>query len=74
MSAVSLYYYLQVLKRAFVLPALDELAHRAHPVTLFVLLVIAASVDDAGLLPALLQGWMENFYPALYIPSPGTWA
>ena len=65
MSAVSLYYYLQVLKRAFVLPALDDSRIVVHPVTLFVLLVIAASVVVLGCFPALLQGWMESFYPAL---------
>ncbi len=32
-SAVSLYYYLQVLKRAYVMPATDESPIRAHPVT-----------------------------------------
>jgi NADH-quinone oxidoreductase subunit N len=65
MSAVSLYYYLQVLKRAFVLPALDDSRILVHPVTLFVLLVIAASVVVLGCFPALLQGWMEGFYPPL---------
>ena len=65
MSAVSLYYYLQVLKHAFVLPALDDSRMILHPVTLFVLLVIAAAVVVLGCFPALLQGWMESFYPAL---------
>ena len=44
MSAVSLYYYLQVLKRAYVMPAVDETPIKAHPVTLIVLVAIAAAV------------------------------
>ncbi len=67
MSAVSLYYYLQVLKRAFVMPAVDEPADRAkkisiHPVTMLVLLAIAAAVVVMGCFPALLQGWIDGFY------------
>ena len=67
MSAVSLYYYLQVLKRAFVMPAVDDPADRAkrigiHPVTMAVLLAIAAAVVLMGCFPALLQGWIEGFY------------
>jgi NADH-quinone oxidoreductase subunit N len=64
MSAVSLYYYLQVLKRAFVMPAVDDSADRIsiHPVTLVVLLAIAAAVVVMGCFPALLQGWIEGFY------------
>ncbi len=50
-SAVSLYYYLQVLKRAYVMPAVDESPIHAHPVTLAVLLAIAAAVVVLGLLP-----------------------
>jgi len=60
-SAVSLYYYLQVLKRAYVMPALDETAIKAPPVTLAVLLAIAAAVLLLGCFPALLQGWIESF-------------
>ena len=62
-SAVSLYYYLQVLKRAYVMPATDESPIRAHPVTTgrcwwssplrFVVL---------GCFPALLQNWIASFY------------
>lgn len=62
-SAVSLYYYLQVLKRAYVMPAVDETPIRVHPVTLMVLVVIAAAVLVLGCFPALLQGWIEGFYP-----------
>jgi NADH-quinone oxidoreductase subunit N len=65
MSAVSLYYYLQVLKRAYVMPAVDETPIKAHPVTLGVLLLIAAAVVLLGCFPALLQGWIESFYPIL---------
>lgn len=67
LSAVSLYYYLQVLKRAFVMPAVNEPADRAekistHPVTMLVLLVIAAAVVVMGCFPALLQGWIASFF------------
>ena len=64
-SAVSLYYYLQVLKRAYVMPAADESPIKAHPVTLAVLLVIAAAVVVLGCFPALLQNWIAGFYPAI---------
>jgi NADH-quinone oxidoreductase subunit N len=62
MSAVSLYYYLQVLKRAYVMPAIDETPIKAHPVTLIVLLAIAAAVVALGCFPALLQSWISSFY------------
>ncbi len=62
-SAVSLYYYLQVLKRAYVMPAADESPIRAHPVTLAVLLLIGAAVLVLGCFPALLQNWIAAFYP-----------
>jgi NADH-quinone oxidoreductase subunit N len=65
LSAVSLYYYLQVLKRAYVLPAIDNSPIKAHPATLIVLVGIAAAVVLLGCFPALLQGWIEGFYPAL---------
>jgi NADH-quinone oxidoreductase subunit N len=65
MSAVSLYYYLQVLKRAYVMPAVDESPIKAHPVTLVVLVLIAAAVVVLGCFPALLQNWIASFYPAL---------
>jgi NADH-quinone oxidoreductase subunit N len=61
-SAVSLYYYLQVLKRAYVMPAGDESPIRVHPVTLFVLIAIAAAVLILGCFPALLQNWIASFY------------
>ena len=62
-SAVSLYYYLQVLKRAYVMAAVDETPIQAHPVTMAVLLLIAAAVVLLGCFPALLQGWIESFCP-----------
>ena len=70
MSAVSLYYYLQVLKRAFVMPAPDDGPNanakiRPHPVTLLVLLAIAAAVVVMGCFPALLQNWIASFYATL---------
>ncbi|MGP8225541.1 MAG: NADH-quinone oxidoreductase subunit N [Terracidiphilus sp.] len=65
MSAVSLYYYLQVLKRAYVMPALDESPIKAHPVTLIVLFAIASAVIVLGCFPALLQNWIASFYPAM---------
>jgi NADH-quinone oxidoreductase subunit N len=63
MSTVSLYYYLQVLKRAYVMPAIDETPIKAHPVTMAVLLVIAAAVVILGCFPSLLQSWIQSFYP-----------
>jgi NADH-quinone oxidoreductase subunit N len=62
MSAVSLYYYLQVLKRAYVMPAVDGAPIKAHPVTMIVLIAIAAAVVVFGCLPGLLQGWIASFY------------
>jgi NADH-quinone oxidoreductase subunit N len=61
MSAVSLYYYLQVLKRAYVMPAVDETPIHVHPVALAVLLGIAAAVVLLGCFPAFLGGWIEGF-------------
>ncbi len=61
MSAVSLYYYLQVLKRAYVMPAIDETPIKVHPVTLIVLLAIAAAVVLSGCFPAVLQNWIASF-------------
>jgi NADH-quinone oxidoreductase subunit N len=62
MSAVSLYYYLQVLKRAYVMPAADESPIRVHSVTLAVLIAIAAAVIALGCFPALLQNWIASLY------------
>jgi NADH-quinone oxidoreductase subunit N len=60
-SAVSLYYYLQVLKRVYVMPAADESPIKVQPVTMIVLLLIAAAVVVTGCLPALLQDWIARF-------------
>ena len=65
LSAVSLYYYLQVLKRVYVMPAVDETPIAAHPVTLAVLVLVAAAVVVMGCFPALLQSWVASFYPAM---------
>jgi NADH-quinone oxidoreductase subunit N len=65
MSAVSLYYYLQVLKRAYVMQAVDETPIKAHPVTLAVLVAIAAAVVLLGCFPAPLQGWIGSFFPMM---------
>jgi NADH-quinone oxidoreductase subunit N len=61
LSAVSLYYYLQVLKRAYVMPAIDYAPIEAHPVTVVALAGIAAAVVVLGCFPALLSGWIESF-------------
>ena len=65
LSAVSLYYYIQVLKRAYVMPAVDETAIKVHPVTMIVLVGIAAAVVLLGMFPAVLQGWIAGFYPVV---------
>jgi len=44
--------------------AVDKTPIRAHPVTLAVLLFIAAAVLVLGCFPALLQGWIAHYYPA----------
>ena len=64
-SAVSLYYYLQVLKRAYVMPAADNSPIHSGAVTMTVLVLIAAAVVILGCFPALLQNWISNFYPAM---------
>ena len=61
MSAVSLFYYLQVLKRAYVMPAVNESRIKVHPVVLAVLVAIAAAVVLLGIFPTLLGGWIERF-------------
>jgi NADH-quinone oxidoreductase subunit N len=63
LSAVSLFYYLQVLKRAYVLPPVDATPVRVNPVTMAVLLAIAAAVVLLGCFPAVLQGWIGSFLP-----------
>jgi NADH-quinone oxidoreductase subunit N len=61
LSAVSLYYYLQVLKRAYVMQGVDDTPIKTHPVTMAVLVAIAAAVVLLGCFPALLSGWIESF-------------
>jgi NADH-quinone oxidoreductase subunit N len=61
-SAVSLYYYLQVLKRAYVMPAVDDTPIKAHPVALIVLLAIAVAVLVLGCFPSLLQSWIAGYF------------
>lgn len=58
MSAVSLYYYLRVLKQVYVADAVEPAPLKAHPVTLLTLVVIALAVVLAGCFPALLQNWI----------------
>jgi NADH-quinone oxidoreductase subunit N len=62
MSAVSLYYYLQVLKRVYVVPASEASSIPVSPVTLSALLVVTLWVVMAGCFPAVLQDWMQSFY------------
>jgi NADH-quinone oxidoreductase subunit N len=61
-SVVSLYYYLQVLKRVYVMPAVDKTPIKAHPVTLAVQLLIVTAVVVLGCFPAPLIRWIESFY------------
>jgi NADH-quinone oxidoreductase subunit N len=61
MSAVSLYYYLQVLKRAYVMPAVDESPIEVHPVVLAALVGIATAVVLVGAFPTLLGKWIRGF-------------
>lgn len=65
MSAVSLYYYLQVLKRVFVMPAVDEAPVKGNAITMGVLVIIALAVVTLGCLPGLLQTWMAGFYAGI---------
>jgi NADH-quinone oxidoreductase subunit N len=64
-SAVSLYYYLQVLKRAYVFPPAQDTPIKSHPVTTLVLVGIAAAVVLMGCFPALLQNWIASFYAGM---------
>jgi NADH-quinone oxidoreductase subunit N len=40
---------------------MDETPIKVHPVTMIVLLAIAAGVVVFGCFPALLQGWIASF-------------
>jgi hypothetical protein len=44
------------------MPAADESPINAHPVTMAVLLLIAAAVVLMGCFPVLLQNWIASFY------------
>jgi NADH-quinone oxidoreductase subunit N len=57
-SAVSLYYYLQVLKRVYVVPALNHEPLPATFLELITLALIALAVLVLGLLPGLLSPWI----------------
>jgi NADH-quinone oxidoreductase subunit N len=61
MSAISLYYYLQILKRAYVMPAVDSSPIKVHPVVMAVLVGIAAAVVLLGMFPTLLGAWIQGF-------------
>jgi len=65
MSAVSLYYYLQVLKRVFVMPPADDGPMRGSPLTMGVLALITIAVVVLGCLPGLMQSWMASFYAGM---------
>jgi NADH-quinone oxidoreductase subunit N len=57
-SAVSLYYYLQVLKRVYVLPPAQQSPMDVSLIELTVLLAIAVAVVVLGILPGALAGWI----------------
>ena len=57
-SAVSLYYYLQVLKRIYVAPPVHAEAMPVTTLELLVLSVIAVGVVVLGLMPAALSSWI----------------
>jgi NADH-quinone oxidoreductase subunit N len=65
MSAVSLYYYLQVMKRAYVVAPADESPIPLPPVTMVLLIFIGLLVVVLGCFPALLQAWIAGFYWAM---------
>jgi NADH-quinone oxidoreductase subunit N len=43
------------------MPAVDEAPIKAHPVTLIVLVAIAAAVVLLGCFPTVLQNWIGHF-------------
>ncbi|HAV62849.1 MAG TPA: NADH-quinone oxidoreductase subunit N [Verrucomicrobiales bacterium] len=66
MSAVSFYYYLQVLKRAFVASAPDGFSPlRVQPAVLAVILLIALGVVWFGCQPSVLLGPLSDGSPPL---------
>lgn len=61
MSAVSLYYYLRVLKFAYVVDPVEGAGKiKAHPVVLLVLVAIAIAVVWIGCAPSSLGDWIAN--------------
>ena len=65
MSAVSLYYYLQVLKRVFVVPPSNATSVKGSPLAMGVLALITIAVIALGCLPGLMQSWMASFYAGM---------
>lgn len=57
-SAVSLYYYLQVLKRVYVTPGTTDEPMAASALEQLVLLLIALAVVLLGIFPSALSGWI----------------
>jgi NADH-quinone oxidoreductase subunit N len=57
-SAVSLYYYLQVLKRIYVVKPVQDEPVQVSAVELVTLLAIALAVALLGILPGALSGWI----------------
>jgi NADH-quinone oxidoreductase subunit N len=57
-SAISLYYYLQVLKRMYVLKPVDPAPLAASALELATLSAIALAVVLLGIFPSLLSGWI----------------
>jgi NADH-quinone oxidoreductase subunit N len=57
-SAVSLYYYLQILKRVYVAPGTSEEPVPVSGLEMVVLVLIALSVVGMGLVPTALSGWI----------------
>lgn len=57
-SAISLYYYLQVLKRMYVLKPVDPLPLAVSAIELATLFVIALAVVLLGIFPGILSGWI----------------
>jgi NADH-quinone oxidoreductase subunit N len=61
MSAVSLYYYLRVLKRVYVAPpAAGATVIHSPLLTKVIVLVLAAAVAILGCAPQLLLRWIET--------------
>lgn len=57
-SAVSLYYYLQVLKRVYVVKPIETEQLKVSWIELVTLLAIALTVALLGIFPSLLSGWI----------------